>query len=73
MILVSYFVSPTAEPTAGIDAFFLQCGEQFGEHTFAFEGGCRISMVEAAMVGRHDFVGGLEHLRINEALDAVCQ
>ncbi len=73
MILVTDFVAPAAEAAAGVDVFFLEAGEELCEDGFALEGGGRVAVVEAAVVGGHDFVGGLEHFGRDEAFDAVGQ
>ena len=73
MILITDLVAPAAEATAGVDIFFLEFGEELFEHAFAFEGGGWVAVVEAAVVGGYDFVGGLEHFGCDEALYAICE
>ena len=69
VILVADLVAPAAEAAARVDVFGLEGGQEFGEDAFALEGGGRVAVVEAAVVGRDDFVVGAEHFGVEEALD----
>ena len=71
MVLVSDFVAPGAEAAAGEDGFGVEGGEEGFEDGFAFEGGGGVTVVEAAVVGGDDFVGGLEHFGGYETFDTV--
>ena len=71
MILVADLVAPAAEAAAGVDVFCLELGQQGLEHAFALEGRGRVAVIEAAVVGRNDLVGGLEHVGADEAADGV--
>ena len=69
VILVADLVAPAAEASARVDVFGLEGGEEFGEDAFALEGGGWVAVVEAAVVGRDDFVVRPEHFGVEEALD----
>lgn len=71
MVLVADLVAPAAEAAAGVDVFGLEPGQQGREHAFALEGRGRVAVVEAAVVGRDELVGGLEHVGADEAADGV--
>ena len=73
VVLVADLVAPAAEAAARVDALGFELGEQLLEDAFALEGRGRVAVVEAAVVGAHDLVGGLEHFRVDEAADAVCE
>lgn len=73
VVLVADLVTPAAEAAAGVDVFGLEGGEELFEDAFALEGRGRVAVVEAAVVGADDFVGGAEHGGVDEALDAVCE
>ena len=71
VVLVPDFVAPGAEAAAGEDGFFIEGGEEGLQHGFAREGWGGVAVVEAAVVGGDDFVGGAEHFCGDEAFDAV--
>lgn len=71
VILVAHLVAPAAEPAPREDVLGLQGGEELFEHALALEGRGRVAVVEAAVVGRDDLVGGLEHGGVEEAADGV--
>ena len=71
VVLVADLVAPAAEAAARVYVFFLEAGQELGEDAFAFEGGGRVAVVEAAVVGGYDFVGGAEHFCGEQAFDAV--
>ena len=73
MVLVADLVAPAAEAAARVDAHVLQRGQELGEGGFALEGRGRVAVVEAAVVGRDDFVGGAQHFGVDEAADAVAE
>ena len=73
MILIADLVPPAAEAAPRVDAHILQLGQEFCQYAFALEGRGRVAVVEAAVVGRHDLVGGAEHFGVNEAADAVAE
>ncbi len=73
VILVPDLVPPAAEAAAGEDVFSLELREQLGQNAFALEGRGRVSVVEGAVVGRHDLVFGAEHLGVHEAGDVVAE
>lgn len=73
VVLVADFVAPAAEAAAREDVLFLQFGEELLEDALALEGRGRVAVVEAAVVGGDEFVGGLEHLRGDEAADGVLE
>ena len=71
VVLVADLVPPAAEAAAGVDVPFLQFGQQLLEHAFALEARGRVPVVEAAVVGRDNLVGGSQHLGVEQTLDAV--
>lgn len=71
MILIADFIAPAAEAAAGVDVLFLEFGQELFEDAFALEGGGWVAVVEAAVVGGDDLVGGGEHFGGDEAFDAV--
>ena len=71
VVLVADLVAPAAEAAARVDGFVLELGEELFEDAFALEGWGGVTVVEAAVVGAHDLVGGLQHRGVGEALDAV--
>ena len=71
VVLVTHFVAPAAEAAAGVDVFFLEAREELFEDAFALEGRGWVAVVEAAVVGRDDFIVGLEEGGGEEAVDAV--
>lgn len=72
VILVTDLVSPASETPAGVDVvFILEGGEELFKDAFALEGRGGVAVIEAAVVGRDDFVVGLEHRGVEEAGDAV--
>ena len=73
MILIPDFVPPAPEAAARIDPHVLQLGEELFKNAFAFKAGGRVAVVEAAVVGGDDLVGGLQHFGVDEAADAVFQ
>ena len=73
MILVPNFVAPATEAAAGEDVAGLEFREELLKHAFALERRGWVAVVEAAVVGADDLVGGAEHLGIDEAADAVLE
>ena len=71
MVLVPNLVPPAAKAAARPDILLLQAGQQLLQHALALERGRRVAVVEAAVVHRHDLVLGHEHLRVDEAGDAL--
>ena len=71
VVLVSDFVAPGAEAAAGEDGFLVEGGEEGFERAFALEGRGGVAVVEAAVVGGDDLIGGAEHFGGDETLDAV--
>ena len=51
----------------------LERREKLGENALTLERGCGVSVVEAAVVGGYDLVVGLDHLGVDEALNAVLE
>ena len=73
VVLVADLVSPAAEAAAGVYVLFLELGEELLQDAFALEAWSRVAVVEAAVVCADDFVIGLDHFRVEEALDAVAE
>ena len=71
--MVADLVAPAAEAATGEDVKVLEFGEELFQHTFAFEGRGRVAVVEAAVVGRDDFVIRFEHLCGDEAADRILE
>ena len=71
MILIADFIPPAPEAAARPDIALAQLGQQLLQHAFALEAGCWVAVVEAAVVDGDDLVLGHEHLRVDEALDAL--
>ena len=71
MVLVTDLVTPRAEAAARPDIAVLQLGQELGEGALALERWRRVAVVEAAVVGGDDLVGGTQHLRVHESLDAL--
>ena len=71
VVLIPHLVAPAAEPAAREDVLGLQGGEELLEHPLALEGRGRVAVIKAAVVGRDDLVGGLEHGGVEEAADGV--
>ena len=71
MILIPNLVSPATEPSTGVNVHVLKFGEELFEDAFALEGRGWVAVVEAAVVGRDDLIGGFEHVGVEEALDGV--
>lgn len=71
MVLVANLVSPAAEATARPDALGLELGEELLENTFTLERWGGVTVVKLAVVGGDNLVLGLDHLRVDETLDAV--
>jgi hypothetical protein len=51
----------------------LEFGEEFLKNALTFERRRRIPVVEASVIGRDNFIFRLDHLGIDEALNAVLQ
>lgn len=73
MVLVADLVAPAAEAATRPDVHVLELGQELLEHTLALERGSGVAVVEAAVVGADDLVLGLEHLGVDETLDAVAE
>lgn len=73
MVLVTDLVAPATEAATGPDVLGLEAGQDLSEGTLTLEGGGGVTVVEAAVVGRDDLVGGLEHLSVDQTLDGVGQ
>ena len=73
VVLVANFVSPAAETTTRVDAHILKLGEELLENTLSLE--CRggIAVVELAVIGGDNLILGLDHIRVDKPLDAICQ
>ena len=73
MVLVADLVTPRTEATTGPDVLLLHLGQDLGEGTLTLQRGGGVTVVEAAVVGRDDLVGGAEHLSVDETLDTLGQ
>lgn len=71
VVLIAHLVAPAAEASPREDVLGLQGGEELFEHAFALQGRGGVAVVEAAVVGRDDLVGRLEHGGVEEAADGV--
>ena len=71
MILVPDLISPATEPAPGVNVHVLEFGQELFEDALTLEGRGWVAVVEAAVVGRDDLVGGFEHVGVEEALDGV--
>lgn len=73
VVLVTDLVAPAAESATGVDAHLLQLGEELGKGALALEAWGWVAVVEAAVVGGDDFVLGLDHFGVDEALDGILE
>lgn len=74
VVLVADLVAPASEAAARVDVVrVLQRGQELLEDALALERRGRVAVVEAAVVGRYDLVLGLDHVRGDEAGDAVLE
>lgn len=73
MVLVTDLVAPATEATTGPDVLLLESGQDLGESTLTFQGGGGVAVVEAAVVGGDNLIGGLQHLGVDETLNAISQ
>ena len=73
VVLVADLVAPAAEAAARVDAAVLELGQELFEGAFALERRGWVAVVEAAVVGADDLVGGAEHFGGDEAADAVVE
>lgn len=71
VVLVADLVPPAAEAATGQDIHALKLGQQLLEHALTLQRGSGVAMVEGAVVGGDDLVFGLDHLGVDQALDAV--
>ena len=69
VILIPDLVSPATEPSAGVNVHVLEFGEELFEDALTLERRRWVAVIEAAVVGRDDLVGGFEHVGVEEALD----
>ena len=72
-ILVSNFILPASKSSTGEDIFGLKLGKKFLQNTITLEGGRRVTVVEATVVGRDNLIGRLDHLGVDKTLDRVLQ
>lgn len=73
VVLVTDLVSPAAESTTGENVHSLELGEDLLEDTLTLKGGGGVTMVESTVVSRDNLVLGLDHLGVNETLDAILE
>ena len=73
VVLVADLVPPAAEATTGPDVHILELGEKLLEDTLTLERGSGVTVVELAVVGGDDLILGLDHLGVDETLDAVLE
>ena len=71
--MVSYFVLPTSKSSTGENVLRLKLGEEFLQDTITLERWCRITVIEAAVVGGNDLIGRLDHLSVDQTLDGVLE
>lgn len=67
------FVSPAAEASSRVDILGLQLGQEVLQDALTLEGGGRVAVVKAAVVGGDDLVGGLDHPGVDQTLDGVSE
>lgn len=73
VVLVTDLVPPGAEAATGPDVHVLELRQELLEDTLTLERWGWVSVVEAAVVSADDLVGRLEHLGVDETLNAVLQ
>lgn len=73
VVLVADLVPPAAEAATRPDVQVQELGQELFEHTLTLERRRRVALDELAVVRRHDLVLGLDHLRVDKALDAVLE
>lgn len=73
VVLVTDLVSPAAESTTGENVHGLKLGEDLLEDALTLKGGGGVTMVESTVVSRDNLVLGLDHLGVDETLDAILE
>ncbi|KAI6762824.1 hypothetical protein HG530_008804 [Fusarium avenaceum] len=73
VVLVTDLVSPAAESATGQDVHGLELGEDLLEDSLTLKGRSGVTVVESTVVGGDDLVLGLDHLSVDETLDAVLE
>lgn len=73
MVLVADLVAPAAEAAAGQNVLGLQLGQQLLEDALTLQSGRGVALDELAVVGRHNGIGRLDHVGVDEALDTVLE
>ena len=73
VVLVTDLVSPAAEAATREDVHGLEFGEDLLEDTLTLKSGGGVTVVESTVVCGDDLVLGLDHLGVDETLDAVLE
>lgn len=73
VVLVADLVSPAAEAASRVDAEILELGQELLQDTLTLQGRGGVSVVKGTVVGGDNLVLGLEHLSVDETLDAVLE
>ena len=73
MVLVADLVAPATEAATGPDVLLLHLGQDLGESTLALQRRGGVTVVEAAVVGGNNLIGGSEHLSVDKTLDRLGQ
>jgi hypothetical protein len=69
VVLVCHLVLVGPEATATPDILLLQVGQCLLQHPVSLQRRGGVPVLQAAVVDGHDLVGGLDHLRVDGALD----
>lgn len=73
VVLVTDLISPAAEAATREDVHGLELRENLLEDTLTLKSGGGVTVVEGTVVGGDDLVLGLDHLGVDETLDAVLE
>lgn len=73
VVLVANLVPPATEPTSGVDTEVLELRKKLGQNTLTLQRWRGVAVVELAVVGRDNLVLRLNHVGVDQTLNAVLE
>lgn len=69
VVLIRYFVLIRSKAATGPDVLLAQPRQRLLKHGVSLQRRCGVTILEATIVDRDNFIGRLDHARVNRSLD----